>query len=210
MPTKEACMSLTAVRSYDTKIDVSEMEGDAKTLAETFNSLIDTYKDKVSSSEEYTPTNAEVATVMVLNSMSTAVQSYAESASKEDEEKLITAGVDSVTALKVITEYGGINLIEDQDIMDILNSVSKDVSRADVPEEADEYIKIVAPAVAKITQKITENGKFVKSKFESLLRESKALVISYNVIYGRTVKADLDSVGFVIGTGRNCGCRRAE
>ncbi len=174
----------------DTKIDVSKMEGDAKTVAETFNSLIESYKGKVESSEDYTPTKAEVATVMVLNSMSVAFQSYAEGATKEDEEKLITAGVDSVTALKVITEYGGINLIEDDDIMNILNSVSKDVSRADAPEDVDEYIKIVAPAVAKITQKITENGKFVKSKFESLVRESRALIISYNVIYGRTAKVD--------------------
>ncbi len=153
-------------------------------VANAFNDLVSEYTSKMDSSEDYVPTKAEVATVMVIKSMAEAISTV------KNEEELIEVGIKSVSALKVITQYGGVKLLEDKDLYELIPS-SKGVDRVDVSdEEADQYVKIVGTAVAKVVKLITTDGKFVEAKFSALLRESKVMVGSYEMLYGKVKTAD--------------------
>ena len=167
---KEAVQKGIQAQATASKLDPAKYTDDTqKALAGLVNSALDAASTSVSSN----PTKAELATVAVLKTLATAVDSgkgYAE------------AGLAAVSALKLTTEAGRVDVFANADISDLISQfMGKDISR-DGSEDLKKWLPVFSSSAADVVRCITANKLFTEERYNKFILECKAIKASYEMI----------------------------
>ena len=195
----------------DTKIEEAKAAGatdEQIELLQTVKDTLDSVKENISDN----PTMAELATVAVLSEMANTVQEVATAATAEGgtdkyvtEEGLTEEGLaiadsalSSLDTLKMTSEVAGMDILGDVDIMSLINSFGG--SKGINPEALSILVGFKDP-IATIAKLVTDpNGeeKFSVKKYKSLVAQSKAIKMTYDLLSSLYVMpktiADCDAI----------------
>ncbi|MBR1582491.1 MAG: hypothetical protein IJ663_01910 [Spirochaetales bacterium] len=195
-----------------TQVEAKIAEAVAAGATEEQVELLQTVKDTLDSVKESisdTPTMAELATVAVLSEMANTVQEVATAATTEGgadkyvtEEGLTEEGLaiadsalSSLDTLKMTSEVAGMDLLGGVDIMTLINSMSG--SKA-VNAEVLPYLAAFKGPIATLTKLVTKDGKFNEAMYNSMIAQSKAVKMTYDLLSSLYVNpktiADCDAV----------------
>ena len=153
------------------------------------------------------PTMAELTTVAVLSEMAATVQTvatsdtsvyYGEEGLTDEGLAVADSALSSLDTLKMTSEVAGMDLLGDVDIMALISSMSGG-SKGINPEVLTYLAGFKAP-IATIAKLVTnpETKQFDEAKYNSLVAQSKAIKMSYDLLSALYVKpasiADVDEV----------------
>ncbi len=121
------------------------------------------------------PTKAELATVAVLSEMAEAIMTEGIT-----EAQLAQKGQDALDTLKVISDFGGISLINDE-ILDSLIS-TRSISRDD-EEQSNIMAEMYSDTVAAVIEMLVDDNKaFSEPNYRSFILQAKAMKAAYDMI----------------------------
>jgi hypothetical protein len=125
------------------------------------------------------PTKAELATVAVISKMADALMTEGIS-----EEELASTGQAALDTLKVISDFGGIDLLADADVAGLISSLSgaKSLSRDEEEQAANASAKLYSTTLRKVVEMITEDKAFVEARYNSFILQAKAMKAAYEMI----------------------------
>lgn len=139
------------------------------------------------------PTKAELATVAVLSEMADAIMTEGIT-----EAQLAQKGQDALDTLKVISDFGGISLINDE-ILDSLIS-TRSISRDD-EEQSNIMAEMYSDTVAAVIEMLVDDNKaFSEANYRSFILQAKAMKAAYDMISAAyiTDPTDLDQFDAVL------------
>ena len=153
------------------------------------------------------PTMAELTTVAVLSEMAATVQTVAtadpstyvgESGLTDKGMEVADSALASLDTLKMTSEVAGMDLLGDVDLMALISSMSG--GSKGINPEVMTYLSGFKAPIATIAKLVTnpETEKFDEAKYNSLVAQSKAIKMSYDLLSALYVKpasiADIDVV----------------
>lgn len=158
--------------------------------------------DDLASSISDNPTKAELATVAIISEIANTVSEFdkesAESLTEEEINDLIDQGMGAYETLTLVTEVSNINLVKDLNLMAIVSSISKDVSRADDGFD----VKVFKTTVAKILGLITKDKSFDSGMYKSFIFQAKAIKASIDAVAKIYTEEDPNAI---LAKSINCG-----
>ena len=180
-------------QAAESKIDTTGYTGVKKEIADAVNQAIDAAADGVSED----PTKGELATVAVLKTLADAVKGGVEYAD---------AGLAAVSALKITTDVGKIDVFANADISAIVGKLTgKDISRDGDDPGITDYLPIMSKSATEIIKCLTNaKGEFDTKRYAKFILECKAIKASYEMIaknYTIDFNSRLDSQTLVGGKG---------
>ena len=126
------------------------------------------------------PTKAELATVAVISAMADALMDE-----NLDVDAMAQKGQDALDTLKVISDFGGISLINDEilnGLLDTALSGNKSIAREGEEDALNPFIELYSDTAAAVINMITENGQFVEAKYRSFILQAQAMKAAYDMI----------------------------
>lgn len=167
---KEAVQKGIQKQAEDSKLDPEKYtDGTQKALAGLVNSALDAAATGISKD----PTKAELATVAVLKTLASAVDAG---------EGYVEAGLAAVSALKLTTEAGRVDVFANADISDLISQfMGKDISR-DGSDDLKQWLPVFSTSVADVVRCITANKLFTEERYNKFILECKAIKASYEMI----------------------------
>ena len=126
------------------------------------------------------PTKAELATVAVISAMADALMDE-----NLDVDAMAQKGQDALDTLKVISDFGGISLINDEILDGLLSTAlsgNKSIAREEEEDAINPFIELYSDTAAAVINMITENGQFVEAKYRSFILQAQAMKAAYDMI----------------------------
>jgi hypothetical protein len=138
------------------------------------------------------PTQADLATVVIINSLAEQVKEFDNSGDssteKTDEEmiKLVDTALAALDALKVTTEVSDIDVLGDFDFTSLLSSSEKEDSKAITQEDALKYVNQLQKSLLKFVSLFSVKGddgyyKFDEVKYQRFILQMTVIRTSYEV-----------------------------
>jgi len=158
----------TASKVSDAKI--AEMTNEnQKALAQSVNAALDAINAGLSPE----PTKAELATVAIFRTL-------AENVAKEEVDP--QAGINALAALKVVSEFAGLNVAEGIDFSALTGGQS--TGSRDMTESAGNFIGMMGDKFGALVKMISDNEKkeFNPQKYAKVITEARAIRASYESI----------------------------
>ena len=158
-------------QAEDCRIDTSGYTGARLEIAKAVNQAIDAVADGISAD----PTKGELATVAVLKTLADAVVGGVEYAD---------AGLAAVSALKITTDVGKIDVFANADISALIGKLTgKDIARDDDDPGIKDYLPIMSKSATEVIKCITNSEKkFDEAKYARFILECNAIKASYEMI----------------------------
>ena len=170
----QAAVQIAIANSANAQKEALASSSDADEFAQLKTALTNALA-AVETSLTDSPTKAELATVAVLSEMADAIMTEGIT-----EAQLAQKGQDALDTLKVISDFGGINLISDE-ILDSLIS-PKSISRDD-EEQANIMAEMYSDTVAAVIEMLVDGEKaFSEANYRSFILQAKALKAAYDMI----------------------------
>ena len=171
-----AAVQTAITNSANTKKEALASSTDADQYSQLKTALT-TALAAVGTSLTASPTKAELATVAVISEMADAIMTEGIT-----EAQLAQKGQDALDTLKVISDFGGIDLLADADINGLFAALSnKSVSRDD-EELAVNMAALYGKSLRKVTEMITEEKAFSEAKYRSFILQAQAMKSAYDMI----------------------------
>ncbi len=155
-----------------------------KKVVEDVKTALTTIKDKIPEA----PTQADLATVVIINSLATQVAEL----KKEEEHNadalipLVDKALAALDALKVTTEVSDIDVLGEFNITSLLSSTKKEETKEMSNEDYMKYVSQLEQSIVKLVSQFAEkdsNGvyKFNKVKYQRFLLQMSAIRASYEI-----------------------------
>ncbi len=155
-----------------------------KKVVEDVKTALTTIKDKIPKA----PTQADLATVVIINSLATQVAEL-----KEEEEHnadalipLVDKALAALDALKVTTEVSDIDVLGEFNITSLLSSTKKEETKEMSNEDYMKYVSQLEQSIVKLVSQFAEkdsNGvyKFNAVKYQRFILQMSAIRASYEI-----------------------------
>ena len=185
-------------KTQDLATAVEQQKEDAVAAGATEEqiAILDTVLDTIASVQaniSAEPTMAELATVAVLTEMANTVQEVAvadtstyyssESGLTKQGQEVAETALSSLDTLKMTSEVAGMDLLGDVDIMTMLNSITGGGSKGlSLSSEEQELLNGFSVPVRTLVSLFTENGQFSEPRYNSFIAQSKAVMLTYDLL----------------------------
>ena len=178
-----------------TTVEQQKADAVAAGATEEQIAILDTVLDTIASVQaniSAEPTMAELATVAVLTEMANTVQEVAtadtstyystESGLTTEGQAVAETALSSLDTLKMTSEVAGLELVDNKLIEDLLGSFLGGSKGLSLSSEEQAILSGFSKPVRMIVELITDDGEFSESKYNSFIAQSKAVMLSYDLL----------------------------
>ncbi len=155
-----------------------------KKVVEDVKTALTTIKDKIPEA----PTQADLATVVIINSLATQVAELKEEDAHNADAliPLVDKALAALDALKVTTEVSDIDVLGEFNITSLLSSTKKEETKEMSNEDYMKYVSQLEQSIVKLVSQFAEkdsNGvyQFNKVKYQRFLLQMSAIRASYEI-----------------------------